>query len=111
MRGVLEAPSPALAGRGLGEGLARQASTRGEPPHPALRADVSPRAGPGDSSNRAASGLESVKKTDQVAGVGQLPGSIRQRPDGISPTSVLTTLGYVIDDGPGNEAPRDAGCG
>src|SRR6188472_3205951 len=66
-------------------------------------------------------GLESVKKTNQIAGVGPPPGSLLQRPDGSTRHQLnrfrvqrdlnSTRLGYVIDGGPGNEAPRHAPCG
>ena len=54
-------------------------------------------------------GLESVKKTLQVVWVGtglplhRLPCSTK--------TTTSTRPGYVIDDGPRNEAPGDADCG
>src|SRR5882762_4882507 len=84
-------------------------------------------------------GLESVKKTEQVAGVGRpiqvgccRPGgdicrtrvtlrSVDMAPAHFNSNSTstrhrlarlcLARLGYVIDDGPRDEAPGDADCG
>src|SRR6201996_2421381 len=52
-------------------------------------------------------GLESVKKTPQVGTVGKVAPclSVALRP------GASTRSGYVIDDGPRNETPGDAGCG
>src|SRR5450755_3837444 len=81
--------------------------------------------------SRAPDGLESVKKTPQVAPVVMGPPACRQSPirtvisAEIGPTRVWlmynpprfnndsttsTRPGYVIDDGPRNEAPGDADC-
>src|SRR5262245_38016800 len=45
--GLLLLPLPALAGRGLGEGPLSASGLAESPPHPALRADLSPQAGRG----------------------------------------------------------------
>src|SRR5580698_8500330 len=63
-------------------------------------------------------GLESVKKTDQVAAHGVNPPvrAVRRPPLFTERPTIprrlgLASSGYVIDDGPRNEAPGDAGCG
>src|SRR4029077_7696908 len=54
-------------------------------------------------------GLESVKKTLQVAWVGT--GLPARRPPMQPRPKTSTQPGYVIDDGPRNETPGDADCG